>query len=358
MSENKNTVTTLAVKDVLEQLKVDTTKLKLDEFTPLPKRAKMMLETPNGYEPVVSIVKKRDVAVTLKFEGLDKPLVCAANHILYDYDRASRVKAHVVTSGMRLVCGNSYLVVETVSVSNEPTEFFDFELDGTQKLYKTADGLLHHNTTNVLKVLNDTNLKRDVDWVYFKGKMTAASFYLRLFQNKDAIMVLDDIDGLFSDDDTLMLLKGALDSGKVREISWDTKSATIKNLPEDDEHFKDNPDHAPAKFTYNGRIIILTNAPKEEVLKDTAIKSRGIAIDINPSNEDVFENLRIISDDVNGDNTSHITHDERVVIIDQLEKYCKESGALFQYRMFINALSIFADEGTNGLNEMLPYITA
>lgn len=81
------------------------------------------------------------------------------------------------------------------------------------------------------------------------GSCTAIGLYLQLWehQNPGNVLVLDDIDSIFDDQEALNLLKGALDTGRQRSISWLGASKFLE------EKGADN------CFDFNGAVIFITN---------------------------------------------------------------------------------------------------
>ena len=63
-----------------------------------------------------------------------------------------------------------------------------------------------------------------------KGSATPIGLYQTLYKYSDpnCVVVFDDCDSILIDDVSLNLLKGALDSGKKRKISWLSESSTLR----------------------------------------------------------------------------------------------------------------------------------
>jgi hypothetical protein len=82
-----------------------------------------------------------------------------------------------------------------------------------------------------------------------KGSATAIGLYQMLYKysDKNCVLVFDDCDSILFDDVCLNLLKGALDSGKKRKISWMAESRVLKE------------EGIPNSFTFNGSVIFITN---------------------------------------------------------------------------------------------------
>lgn len=87
------------------------------------------------------------------------------------------------------------------------------------------------------------------------GAMTAAKLYEKLWEYKEEgqVLVFDDCDSILYDEDALNILKAALDSKKVRNISWNSRS-----------HYLQQND-IPNRFEYKGGIIFITNVKFDNV---------------------------------------------------------------------------------------------
>jgi len=86
--------------------------------------------------------------------------------------------------------------------------------------------------------------------------------------------VFDDCDSILLDDVALNLLKGALDSGKKRKISWLSESRVLKD------------EGIPSTFDFKGSVIFITNLKfdkmKSQKLRDhlDALQSRCHYLDL------------------------------------------------------------------------------
>ena len=81
-----------------------------------------------------------------------------------------------------------------------------------------------------------------------KGAMSGIGLFAKLYKFSDAknVLVFDDCD-IWEDQDAINVLKGALDSGKTRRISWNTDSRILRD------------EGIPNSFNFNGSIIFITN---------------------------------------------------------------------------------------------------
>ena len=109
-----------------------------------------------------------------------------------------------------------------------------------------------------------------------KGSATPIGLYQTLYKYSDAncVLVFDDCDSILLDDVSLNLLKGALDSGKKRKISWLSESSTLRR------------EGIPDSFNFNGSVIFITNLKfdqmKSQKLRDhlDALQSRCHYLDL------------------------------------------------------------------------------
>jgi hypothetical protein len=103
-----------------------------------------------------------------------------------------------------------------------------------------------------------------------KGSATPIGLFQTLYKFSDAncVIVFDDCDSILLDDVALNLLKGALDSGKKRIISWLSESAALRR------------EGIPDRFEFKGSVIFITNLKfdqmKSQKLRDhlDALQSR------------------------------------------------------------------------------------
>jgi hypothetical protein len=109
-----------------------------------------------------------------------------------------------------------------------------------------------------------------------KGSATPIGLYQTLYKYSDSncVVVFDDCDSILLDDVSLNLLKGALDSGKKRKISWLSESSTLRR------------EGIPDSFDFKGSVIFITNLKfdgmKSQKLRDhlDALQSRCHYLDL------------------------------------------------------------------------------
>jgi hypothetical protein len=109
-----------------------------------------------------------------------------------------------------------------------------------------------------------------------KGSATPIGLFQTLYKYSDSncVVVFDDCDSILADDVALNLLKGALDSGKKRKISWLAESSVLRR------------EGIPDQFDFKGSVIFLTNIKfdkmKSQKLRDhlDALQSRCHYLDL------------------------------------------------------------------------------
>lgn len=109
---------------------------------------------------------------------------------------------------------------------------------------------------------------------FVRGAATAYGLYRKLYDVKDdAVVVLDDLDGLLADPKTWSLLKSLTESTTTKEISW------LSMAPERDG--------LPSTFTTNARTVLIVNHWPTQNQHAAALVDRAIPIHFQPSHQDV-----------------------------------------------------------------------
>lgn len=113
-----------------------------------------------------------------------------------------------------------------------------------------------------------------------KGTATPIALYQILYRNrrKGNVVVLDDCDDVFKDEQCLNLLKAVLDTNDRRHVCWMAESRILRDAD------------IPDKFEFHGSVILLTNLNFDKVKNKSlqphleALKSRCFYIDLGISN--------------------------------------------------------------------------
>jgi hypothetical protein len=119
------------------------------------------------------------------------------------------------------------------------------------------------------------------------GHMTPLSLYGNLYQYRHAgdVLVLDDIDSVFSKIEGINLLKAAMDTKPVRRINWESSSATVVSMG------------LPAGFEFRGSVVLISNIGfnrKQSKLQEhlDALKDRSYSLKIsNGTKEELYQQV-------------------------------------------------------------------
>ncbi len=78
-------------------------------------------------------------------------------------------------------------------------------------------------TFTVMKTIRELGLSEGSDYVVKKGRITTVALYRTLIEQIDGMVIFDDCDSVVEDKNAVNMLKGALDTDPIREISYDVK---------------------------------------------------------------------------------------------------------------------------------------
>lgn len=161
---------------------------------------------------------------------------------------------------------------------------------------------------NVNKILEAYGQKNK-DFVIMKGKSSISAMYKFLYDNYNKIVVFDDCDSVLQSSDGLNILKGVLDSGRIREVSWNTSGPQMvntfgcetheeieKKLAEWSEVHKGR-EGIPNYFQFEGACIFISNLMAEDMMKNPAMApllTRCTYVDIDLMAHDVIYRMESI----------------------------------------------------------------
>lgn len=112
-----------------------------------------------------------------------------------------------------------------------------------------------------------------------KGTLSGIALY-KLgyeFSKPGNVIVLDDADGIFADEDALNVLKALCDSSATRRVSWRKESNALKE------------DEIPQEYEFHGAMVFISNIPFQEVVDKggnkfiphfAALLSRSLYLDL------------------------------------------------------------------------------
>lgn len=203
-------------------------------------------------------------------------------------------KINEYESYIKLISDPDNRAANTLVVSGDP---------GIGKTYRAEKILSEHSKCPFL-VLN--------------GRITAVKLYQTMWENHDAVIVLDDVNSIIQDKkDGASLLKAATESKRIRQVSWSARNpdcipvnkyncpTNLKIAQRMDELVQTSNNKRleraheakntfPSMFYFTGALIILTNKSLYTVDKATegALSNRGNHMEIMFSTEGAIDFIK------------------------------------------------------------------
>lgn len=220
-------------------------------------------------------------------------------------------------------------------------------------------------TYTVTQTLANEGMVKNKDWYVIKGKITTAALYQNLFlHRKGGILLFDDTDSIWGDAEAANILKAALDSYDERVISWfSARTINVSKMTEDEKEDMNTtietkmmtdpmaPIKLPSEFLFNGRIIFISNLPREKF--DTAVLTRSAKIDMTLTDAQMFHRIESILDKLGDEN---VPIDAKKEILEFLK--AKNMAGLLRepsMRTFVAAEDLYKS-GLPNWRELLDYV--
>lgn len=150
-------------------------------------------------------------------------------------------------------------------------------------------------THNVEATLEELGLRDGAGYFKNAGSISASGLYRMLFTHRDGLILFDDSDSVFGDQEARNILKAATDTKKSRKIAWAKKSSdVVAGDAYTDE--QEGEGKFPSFFEFTGRIIFISNLPIEKLDPDGALRTRGILMEIAPTADEVYNLMEKLID--------------------------------------------------------------
>ena len=199
-------------------------------------------------------------------------------------------------------------------------------------------------TFNVEQVLDEMGLSDGEGYFKNAGSISAAGLYRLLFKKRDELIMFDDSDNVFGDQEARNILKGATDTKPVRKLAWSKQSGDI--IPAED--FSDDDEEegkVPSFFEFTGKIIFISNLDTDKLDPDGALRTRGILMDIDPTDEEVYDLMEKIVDGFELSEGLTLSHEERIEVIQVLRSNPSKSPNFRTLSRGLNMRAGWADGG-------------
>ncbi len=144
--------------------------------------------------------------------------------------------------------------------------------------------------------------KSKAQYVMISGSASTPGIIMELYKNNGGILVFDDCDSVFDDQESRNIFKAALDTKKVRTISYKKQNPNFydpdKIRDPDQLAEVEEAGRIPNRFEFDGRVIFISNLKKEKLDPDGAIRSRSLIIDVSPDDMTIMERMRMMLKDI------------------------------------------------------------
>lgn len=201
---------------------------------------------------------------------------------------------------------------------------------------------------------------------YFKvtGSASPAAIYETLYKNKKGIILFDDCDGALDSQDGRNLIKAATDTKSTRKVSWLKKSSAyydpmtdgdLNDGSDEDDGESDIGDKLPRYFDFTGKVVFISNLNMRKLDPDGALKTRGMMIELNPSNVEMYQYMELIYNKVRLSGSNELSKEKRKEVIVTLRDVISKSPEnTVNLRLLVRALNLAAT-GLPDWGRMLRY---
>lgn len=159
--------------------------------------------------------------------------------------------------------------IESITEKQGKFEVIDLEIDNPNHNF-LVNGIVVHNSHTVRDTLPKNILR-------FQAHATPASIIKRLYENRDSIILIDDVDGIIQNTQVKSLLKQLCELKVEKDIFWDSTSPIFEDMV----------------FPFHGtwRVIVCLNNFKRMDDDLKAVMTRGIYLSFTPTNEEIYNDL-------------------------------------------------------------------
>jgi hypothetical protein len=112
---------------------------------------------------------------------------------------------------------------------------------------------------------------------WLQGNTSPFGLYCQLWRSQNRTVVLDDVDGLYSNREGVRLLKCLTQTELQKSVSWHTDAATLAR------------EEIPREFRTSSRVAIITNEWKMLNRNVAALQDRGHLVIFEPSSLEVHQ---------------------------------------------------------------------
>lgn len=210
--------------------------------------------------------------------------------------------------------------IKAVKELNEDAkEFTDAVIDGVHRSAIIYGQSGMGKTYIITDTLKKRGMKEGADYAVLRSHASPMMLYIMLYlmRQKNKFVILDDCDGIISQESGINLLKAATDN-TFRQVGW-ASSQHIRNPI--------NEKIIPSSFNFNGSIIITTNVSlavgRSKIAQHMdALRSRAASYQLNlKTKEEQFAqifHMVVDNDYLSNDADTTLTEDEKAILLEFL----------------------------------------
>ena len=163
---------------------------------------------------------------------------------------------------------------------------------------------------------------------------------LHAFKNKGKVVVLDDVDSVFSDVQGLNILKAVMDTTAKRQVHWLSTGGRLNTMG------------LPDNFIFNGGVILISNVgfgggTSRLVAHLTALKDRSYCVPIADSGQDsLFKQICYMVLKRNLMTELKVPKKDQMMLLEFIDKH-KDQLNTVSLRTVVKLVEIFNIDKTN-----------
>jgi len=162
--------------------------------------------------------------------------------------------------------------------------------------------------------------------------ITPMQMFILGFKYRNLPIVIDDCDGLLSNEETVSLLKMFCETAETKEIAWLTTHNLLNQL------------NIPQRYETKSKVCILTNDFKEITKKISALKDRGWHLEFKPNDDEILNKIKEIMPLTN----NKLSYEEKSEIFNLIKTYSKFCD--FSLRTFIKGIQLYEECRNKDIN--------